>query len=170
MISRSRLALLALLLAAPLAAGCAYSLGPTNARVAGAQSISIDPFPNQTTEPQLTDLVVTAVRREVQRDGTFHLGTRGGADILVTGTIISYGRLPVGSKRNDVLTPTDYDVKITAHVKATQGGQTVYEGDVSGTAQVVFNSDLNNAERENNPVAVENLARNLISAIANGSW
>ncbi len=170
MMSRSRLALLALLLAAPLVAGCAYSLGPTNARVAGAQSIAIDPFPNQTTEPQLTDLVVTALRREVQRDGTFHLGTRGSADILVTGTIISYGRLPLGSKRDDVLTPTDYDVKITAHVKATQGGQTVYEGDISGTAQVVFRSDLNNAERENNPVAAENLARNLISAIANGSW
>jgi hypothetical protein len=78
--------------------------------------------------------------------------------------------MPVGSRRNDVLTPTDYDVRITARVKAMRGGQTVYEGEVSGTAQVVFNSDLNNAERENNPVAAENLARNLVSAIANGDW
>lgn len=170
MISRSRPALLAFLLALPLAAGCAYSLGPTNQRVAGAQSISIDPFPNQTTEPQLTDLVVTALRREVQRDGTFSLSTRGSADVIVTGTITSYGRLAVGSKRDNVLTPTVYDLKITAHVKALRGSETVYEGDISGTAQAAFNSDLNNAERENNPVAAENLARNLISAIANGSW
>ena len=170
MIPRSRPTLVALLLALPLAAGCAYSLGPTNQRVAGAQTIAIDPFPNQTTEPQLTDLVVTALRREVQRDGTFSLSSRGSADVVVTGTLISYGRLPIGSKRNDVLTPTVYDVKITAHVKAMRGTETVYDGDISGTAQVAFNSELNNAESANNPVAAENLARNLISAIANGSW
>ena len=157
----------ALLLLGP---GCAYKLGPTNDQVAGAQTIAIDYFPNQSLEPQLTDLVATAVRREVQRDGTFKLSSRGAADIVVSGTIISYGRLPIGSKRDDVLTPTDYDVKITAKVRAVRGTQTVYEGEVSGSAQVVFNADLNNAERENNPVAAENLARNLISAIANGSW
>jgi len=158
------------LLALLLLPGCAYRLGPTNELVAGAQTITIDYFPNQSLEPQLTDLVATAVRREVQRDGTFRLGTRGSADIVVTGTIINYGRTPVGSRRDDVLTPTDYDVRITAKVRAMRGTQTVYEGEVSGSAQVVFNADLNNAERENNPVAADNLARNLISAIANGSW
>lgn len=153
-----------------LGSGCAYKLGPTNDQIAGAQTIAIDYFPNQSLEPQLTDLVATAVRREVQRDGTFKLASRGTADIVVSGTIISYGRLPIGSKRDDVLTPTDYDVKITAKVRAVRGTQTVYEGEVSGSAQVVFNADLNNAERENNPVAAENLARNLLSVIANGSW
>lgn len=151
-------------------AGCAYQLGPTNDQVAGARTIAVEYFPNESLEPQLSDLVNTAVRREFQKDGTFRLASRGDADIVVTGKIIQYGRVPVGSRRNDVLTPTDYDVRITARVKAMRGGQTVYEGEVSGTAQVVFNSDLNNAERENNPVAAENLARNLVSAIANGDW
>ncbi|MEN9675294.1 MAG: hypothetical protein RIS76_1190, partial [Verrucomicrobiota bacterium] len=51
--------------------GCAYQLGPTNQQVAGAQSISIEPFPNETLQPGLTDIVNSTVRRQVQRDGTF---------------------------------------------------------------------------------------------------
>lgn len=150
--------------------GCAYQLGPTNEQIAGAQTIAIQHFPNQTLEPRLTDLVATSLRREVQRDGTFRLATQGQADLVVTGTIINLNRQPVGSTRDDVLTPTDYDVRITARVKALRGGQTVYEGEVSGSAQVVFSSDLNNAERQNLPVAADNLARNLVSVIANGAW
>ncbi|HAB18359.1 MAG TPA: LPS assembly lipoprotein LptE [Verrucomicrobiota bacterium] len=153
-----------------LAAGCAYKLGPTNQQIAGGETIAIEYFPSEALEPGLSDLVITAVRREIQRDGTFRLATRGSADVVVTGTIVHYTRIPIGSKRDDVLTPTDYDVRITARVKAMRGMSTVYQGDVSGSAQVIFNADLNNAERENNPVAAENLARNLVSALANGAW
>ncbi|MBL9174803.1 MAG: hypothetical protein JNL10_14795 [Verrucomicrobiales bacterium] len=152
------------------AAGCAYSLGPTNQQVAGAQSITIEAFPNETLQPGLTDVVNNAVRRQVQRDGTFHLETRNTGDIVVTGTIIRYGRLPLGSRRDDVLTPQDYDISIVAKVKAMRGGQVVYEGEVIGRALVASTPNLNVSERENIPVAAENLARNLISSIANGSW
>jgi hypothetical protein len=153
-----------------LVAGCAYSLGPTNQQVAGASTIAIDYFPNDTLEPRLTDVVANAVRKEVQRDGTFRLVSRGDADIVVSGKIIAYVRTPVGSRRDDVLTPTDYDIKITVHARAMRGGSVIYEGDASGNAMVAYANDLNNAERENTPVAAANLARNLIGAIANGSW
>lgn len=151
-------------------AGCAYSLGPTNQQVAGAQSITIEAFPNETLQPGLTDVVNNAVRRQVQRDGTFHLETRSIGDIVVTGKITRYGRLPLGSRRDDVITPQDYDISITAKVRAMRGGQVVYEGEVIGRALVASTPNLNVSERENIPVAAENLARNLISSIANGSW
>ena len=153
-----------------VAAGCAYQLGPTNQQVSGAQSMTIEPFPNVTLQPGLTDIVNSAVRRQVQRDGTFHLDTRGNGDIVVTGRILRYGRLPLGSRRDDVITPQDYDVGITAKVRALRGGQVVYEGEVVGRALVASTVNLNVSERENIPVAAENLARNLVSAIANGSW
>lgn len=164
---RAGLALLAGLI---ILSGCAYQLGPTNQQVAGAQSIAIEPFPNETLQPGLTDIVNSTVRRQVQRDGTFHLETRGTADIVVTGKIIRYGRTPLGSRRDDVITPQDYDVSITAKVQATRGGRVVYEGDVMGRALVASTPNLNNSERENIPVAAENLARNLMNAIANGTW
>jgi hypothetical protein len=37
-----------LALCAVVFTGCAYSLGPTNQQVAGAQSITIEAFPNET--------------------------------------------------------------------------------------------------------------------------
>jgi len=167
---RSRLLSVLLLPLLWLVAGCAYSLGPTNQQVAGASTIAIDYFPNETLQPRLTDMVANAVRKEVQRDGTFRLVSRGDADVIVSGKITAYTRTPIGSRRDDVLTPTDYDIKITVQAKAMRAGQVVYEGTVSGSAMVAYANDLNNAERENTPVAAANLARNLISAIANGSW
>lgn len=157
-------------LLALLLTGCAYQLGPTNQQVAGAQSIAIEPFPNETLQPGLTDIVNSTIRRQVQRDGTFHLDTRGNADIVVTGRIVRYGRTPLGSRRDDVITPQDYDISITAKVKAIRAGQVVFEGEVSGRALVASTENLNVSQRENIPVAAENLARTLISSIANGSW
>lgn len=165
-----RARVLLLLAAVMLMPGCAYRLGPTNEQVAGAQTLTVEPFPNDTLQPGLTDIVNSAVRRQVQRDGTFRLDTRGSADVVVSGRIIRYGRLPLGSRRDDVITPQDYDVSITARVVATRGGQVIYEGDVTGRALVASTVNLNVSERENIPVAAENLARILISEIANGRW
>ena len=57
-------ATLALLGTLFLMAGCAgYHLGPTNHRTAGAQSIQINPFVNQTVEPRLTAALGNALRK-----------------------------------------------------------------------------------------------------------
>src|SRR5215469_5730137 len=60
--------------AAFLAAGCAgYRLGPVNDETAGARSVQVLPFNNQTLQPRLGDAVTQAVREQVQTDGTYHL-------------------------------------------------------------------------------------------------
>ena len=74
-----------------LLAGC-YTLGPTNGLIAGDKTIQITPFLNHTLEPRLGDAVTTAVRQNIQRDGTYHLATHGGADFVVTGDLTKYDR------------------------------------------------------------------------------
>ncbi len=65
---------------AALFAGCAgYHLGPVNDAIAGAKSIEILPFNNQTLQPRLGDAVTQALRERLQTDGTYHLNTHGGA-------------------------------------------------------------------------------------------
>ena len=49
--------------------GCAgYQLGPTNGQVAGARSVQVNPFLNQTMQPQLGDDVTNQVRKQIQRN------------------------------------------------------------------------------------------------------
>src|SRR5262245_19105626 len=99
---------------------CGYRLGPTNNLAAGEKSIRISPFSNQTLEPRLGDAVTTALRRQIQRDGTYHLSTHGNADIVVTGVLIRYRRHELSFEPNDVLTVRDYRVNVTAQVTARE--------------------------------------------------
>src|SRR5881296_1682200 len=115
---------LRLVLAGCLAAavsGCAgYRLGPTGGQSAGEKSIQIVPFTNRTPEPRLGDALSAALRKEVQRDGTFRLATRDAGDIVVSGVVTKYSRRAVSFAPGDVATARDYDVSLTAQVTARE--------------------------------------------------
>src|SRR5271156_3684265 len=101
-------------------AGCAgYHLGPVNGAVAGAKSIEILPFNNQTLEPRLGDAVTQALRERLQTDGTYRLVDDTG-DVVVTGVITSYSRQGLSFLSSDVLTANNYQVVVVAHVVARE--------------------------------------------------
>src|SRR5271170_1153920 len=106
---------------AVLLAGCAgYHLGPVNGAVAGEKSVEVLPFNNQTLQPRLGDAVTQALRERLQTDGTFHLATREGGDIVISGVITHYDRKAVAFLNSDVATAKSYRVGITAHVTACE--------------------------------------------------
>src|SRR3954453_3796879 len=103
--------------AVSLLAGCGgYTLGPTNGLAAREKKIQITPFLNHTLEPRLGDAVTTALRRNIQRDGTYHLATRDDADIVVTGVLTDYKRHELNFEPHDVLTVQDFRVSVTAQI------------------------------------------------------
>src|SRR5438552_8405744 len=84
--------------------GCAgYRLGPTNGLRAGERSIQINSFLNQTIEPRLSDAITVSLRKNLQRDGTYHLDTSNEGDIIVTGAIVNYDRLQLSFQPTDIL-------------------------------------------------------------------
>lgn len=155
-----------------LSACAGYRLGPTNGLASGEESIRINAFANQTLQPRLGDAVTTALRRSIQRDGTYHLSTGEGADIIVTGTVTRYRRHELSWLPNDVLTVSDYRVNVMAHVTAREAatGRIVLDQEVTGYTLVRVGSDLNSAEREALPLLAEDLARNVTSLLVDGTW
>jgi len=152
--------------------GCAYRVGPTNGLQAGTQSIEIRPFANDTQEPRIIDPVVTALRRTIQRDGTFTLSTHGGADVLVTGTIIRYSRIELSVQPTDVVTVKDYRLEmvamVTARVRST--GRMLLDRQVAGHTTIRVGADLVTSERQAIPLVAENLAYNITSLLADGDF
>lgn len=155
-----------------LSSGCAYRVGPTNGLQAGTQSIEIHPFANDTQEPRIIDPVVTALRRTIQRDGTFTLSTGGGADVLVTGRIVKYSRVELSVQPTDVVTVKDYRLEMTARVSARvrSTGRTLLDREVSGHTTIRVGSDLTTSERQAIPLVAENLAFNITSLLADGDF
>src|SRR5512132_3512663 len=94
-----------ILLSTLLWTGCAgYRVGPTNGEVAGARSVRVNLFANQTFEPRLSEAVGTALRRTLQQDGTYRLNTRGEADLIVSGVITRYERSGISFDPQDIIT------------------------------------------------------------------
>jgi len=158
---------------AALLAGCAgYHLGPVNGGRAGEKSIEVLPFNSKTLQPRLGEAVTQALRERLQTDGTYHLATRGGGDIIVTGVIISYVRDSLSFLPGDVLTAENYHVTITAHVTAREPdtGKLLLDRNVSGSTLVQVGTDLASAERQSTPLLAEDLARNITELLTEGAW
>lgn len=154
-------------------AGCAaYQLGPTNHRIAGAQSIQVNPFVNQTIEPRLTVAIGNALRKDLQQDGTYQLDTHDTGDIIVNGTITKFNRTYLSFDPKDVVTPRDYQLEVTALVVATERStsKVVMSRIVSGHATIRVGSDVNSAENRAVPLLAENLAKKASSLLTDGDW
>ena len=160
-------------LLAALLSGCAgYRLGPTGGQKAGARSIQINPFSNQTIEPRLVDALTHALRKQIQLDGTFRLDTHNAGDIVVTGAIVRYERESISVRATDALTPRDYRITIVAHVTARERstGKVLLYRELAGRTDVRAGADLFSAERQGIPLAAEFLATSAASLLADGLW
>jgi len=160
-------------LLAGLATGCAgYRLGPTDGQPAGARSIEVHPFVNQTVEPRLSEAVTAALRREFQRDGTFRLATREAGDLVVSGVITRFERRELSFLPDDILTVQDYRVDLTAHVTVRERAsqRVLLDQPVQGQTLLRVGTDLSSAERQALPLLAHDLARHVVALVADGAW
>jgi hypothetical protein len=166
-------ALLSALAVAALSGCAGYKLGPTNGVAAGEQSVQIAPFLNKTLEPRLTDAVTAQLHKAVQQDGTYKLATHDDGDIIVTGEITLFQRQNVTFVPTDVLTARDYRLVVTAHVTArnrTTGKAIFLNQPVTGSTLMRVFNDITSAERQALPLLAADLARNVTSLLADGTW
>ena len=153
--------------------GCAgYKLGPTNGLEAGSRTIQINPPVNQTFEPRLAVELNQQLRKQLQRDGTYRLETRGEGDVIVTTTILNYQRVGESFQPRDTLTVRDYRVYLSARVTAYDrvSGKNIVDREFRGRTTVQPGGDQASAERQALPLLTEDLARNITAALVDGEW
>jgi hypothetical protein len=153
--------------------GCAgYRLGPSSGQTAGEKTVQVTPFTNRTAEPRLGDAVTAALRKQLQRDGTYRLATHDSGDIVVTGVLTRYYRREVSFVPNDVTTVRDYRELLTAQVTARERstGKVLLDQPVTGYSLVRVGSDLTSSERQALPLLAEDLATKVVALLADGTW
>jgi hypothetical protein len=165
--------LLGLLALALLLAGCAgYRLGPTGGAKAGERSLQVAPVANSTLEPRLGPALSQALRKQIQRDGTFRLDSRGEGDLLLQTEIFRLHRLGVAYLPGDTITPRDYDVTLEVRVTAVdrRTGRQILKKEIKGRVIIPAGTDLVSQERQALPLLADDLARRAISLLADGEW
>lgn len=138
----------------------------------GEQAIFVRPFSNATLQPRVGEEVTQQIRKQVQKEATFRLGRASEADIIIGGDVIRYQRFEMSFAPNDVLTVRDFRVTMTAHVIARDriNDKVLLDRNVSGSTLVRVGYDLTSAERQALPLLAADLARNVVSLIADGDF
>jgi hypothetical protein len=108
----------------------------------------------------------------LQQDGTYLLSTRGEPDIILSGVITEYRRSGISFEPRDVITPRDFQIRLAAKVTATERstGRVLLDREVGGRTTIRIGPDLASAERQAVPSLAEDLARNVTSLLADGTW
>lgn len=160
-------------LAALILTGCAgYHLGPVNGGEAGARTVEIQPFNNQTLQPRLNDDLTQALRERIQTDATYRLATSERGDVVISGVIRTYHREGLGYLDKDASTPQNFRITMLVHVVALDRatGKTLFERDVKGHALLSIGSDLASAERQAGPLVAADAAQVIASLLTEGMW
>jgi len=167
------LGLLTAISVAVAGSGCAgYRLGPSNGQAAGEKSVQVTPFTNQTPEPRLGDAITSALRKQLQRDGTHRLATRGPGDIVVSGTLLRYHRQELSLVPNDVATARDYQIWLTGQITARErsSGKVLFDQSLTGHTLIRVGPDLTSTERQALPLLADDLARQITALLVDGAW
>ncbi len=152
-------------------AGCAgYRLGPVNGAVAGARSVQVKFFENETLEPRLIAAVNHSLRQQLQQDGTFRVESEG--DLVFSGVLKNFTRNGVNYKPDDILAVQDYSLQLTAQVTVTDRvtGQVMLEREVVGSSLVRVSTDFASGQRQAIPLIANQIALRATSIIADGEW
>jgi hypothetical protein len=161
-----------LLLALALSGCAGYRLGPTNPAATQGRSIQVRFFENQTLEARLVEPINQSLRHVLQQDGSLALSTHGDADLILSGVLVRYERLPLAFQPQDVATVKDYEIRLHAKVKAIERrtGKAVLDREVVGRTSIRVGSDLTSAERQGIPLLAEDLAKNITALLVEGAW
>jgi hypothetical protein len=171
-----------LLVISGIASSCAgYRLGNEKpAALNGIHSLAVSPFENHSYEPNLSVKPANLLAQRIQIDGTFKLESPATADATIEGTVESIERLPVSSgamnRGRDTLLTSEYllSVRIAYLVRQKETGKTLRQGKVTGTTSFFIpgrdlrSADIPNYSRQALPIALEQAATKIVSAIAEG--
>ena len=158
---------------ASLSLGCAgYHVGTTNGHTAGARSVQVKFFKNETFEPRLAIAVNRAMKREFQKDGTYSLETQSEGDLIVTGKLINFRRNGVSYKPGDVLTVQDYTMSLAAEITVINSatGVEIFLETITGASTVRVGNDLTAGQRQAVPIIAAKLAEQAVLRFVDGDW
>ena len=158
---------------ASLSLGCAgYHLGTTNGHTAGARSVQVKFFKNETFEPRLAIAVNRAMKREFQEEGTYSLETQSEGDLIVTGKLINFRRNGVSYKPGDVLTVQDYTMSLAAEITVINSatGIEIFRETITGASTVRVGNDLTAGQRQPVPIIAAKLAEQAVLHFVDGDW
>ena len=122
-------------------AGCGYQLGGQPGTTPGnLQRLSVPMFTNATPVPGLEQVITSAVRTQLQRDGRVRLGTDAGSAARLRGDVTRYGLAVLATDPGDFVLEYRAEVEVHVVVEDLQQRQTLLDQKLAVITDYVVSS------------------------------
>jgi hypothetical protein len=117
--------------------------------------------------------VTNAILQEIDRDGTFRHARKDEADAILEVTVKKIVRSPIQQSVEQYLTTLQYQLTITLEYRVysmKEKKEVIPKATISGYTTFFVQGDQTESQRQALPLAAQNVAQNLVSALANRGW
>lgn len=145
-------------------------------KAGGLQDIRVLYVPtavNETDETAVPGPVTNAILQEIDRDGTFRHARKDEADAILEVTVRKIERSPIQQSVEQYLTTLQYQLTITLDYRVysmKDKKEVIPKATISGYTTFFVQGDQTESQRQALPLAAQNVAQNLVSALANRGW
>jgi hypothetical protein len=153
--------------------GCAgYHIGSVKPYyLRDIHTIAVPTFKNNTLVPRIEVLITDTVIKQFQQDGTYRIVGDDEADAILKAEIVGISRAPARSVRGNVLATVEFNLTLRVRYSLiNRADETVLAPPaiVSGSTSFFVSSDIVTDERQALPLATEEVATHLVSALSEG--
>jgi outer membrane lipopolysaccharide assembly protein LptE/RlpB len=153
--------------------GCAgYHIGSVKPYyLRDIHTIAVPTFKNNTLVPRIEVLITDTVIKQFQQDGTYRIVGDDEADAILKAEIVGISRTQARSVIGNVLATQEFNLTLRVRYSLiNRADETVLAppATVSGTTSFFVSSDIVTDERQALPLATEDVATHLVSALSEG--
>jgi hypothetical protein len=153
--------------------GCAgYHIGSVKPYyLRDVHTIAVPTFKNNTLVPRIEVLITDTVIKQFQQDGTYRIVGDDEADAILKAEIVGISRTPARFVLGNVLATEEFNLTLRVRYSLiNRADETVLAAPatVSGSTSFFVSSDIVTDERQALPLATEEVATHLVSALSEG--
>jgi len=163
----SKAASLRLLLSAAIAfsvIGCGiYSF--TGSGIGGIESISIEPFDNQTAEFGIREDLTDTILDRLLKDRTLTVTDRSSADAVLYGTILSMDDKPLSYDEQESVSEFEIKISVSFILKLPDKSEPIWQGHIIGNGSYPYNTGGADEREQGIKKAMERIAEDLMNKL-----
>lgn len=128
---------------------------------------------NETDETAVPGPVTNAILQEIDRDGTFRHARKDEADAILEVTVKRIERSPIQQSVEQYLTTLQYQLTIFLDYRVysmKDKKEVIPKTGTTGYTTFFVQGDQTESQRQALPLAAQNAAQTLISALSNRGW
>ena len=146
---------------------------PKGSGLANIRVLYVPTVQNETDDTGVPGTVTNAILQEIDRDGTYRHARKDESDAILEVTVKRVERTAIRQSTAQFLTTLQFQLLLTLEYRLydyKEKKEIFPKASINGTTTYFIQGDQTESQRQALPLAAQNAAQNLVTALANRGW